>query len=92
MCLGELGRVVSVDGDVAVVHTARGAHDASLLLAPAVAVGDDVVVHSGHVLSVVTADEAATAAALRAGDATAARVTPIDVATRPPPPTTAAGG
>lgn len=65
MCLGELGRVVERHDDVAVVRTNRGTFAAAVLLAPDVAVGDHVLVHSGQVLSVLDAEEADHAAALR---------------------------
>lgn len=68
MCLGELGRVVERHADVAVVRTSRGTFPASVLLAPHVVVGDHVVLHSGQVLSVVGADEAAEATVLRTGN------------------------
>lgn len=67
MCLGELGRVVDRRDDVAVVRTGRGTVLASVLLAPGVQPGDHVLLHSGQVLSVVGAEEADHAAALRAG-------------------------
>lgn len=67
MCLGELGRVVERHDDVAVVRTNRGTFPAAVLLAPHVAVGDHVVLHSGQVLSVVGAQDAADAALLRTG-------------------------
>lgn len=70
MCLGELGRVVERHDDVAVVRTNRGTFAAAVLLAPHVVVGDHVVVHSGQVLSVVGAGEAAEAAVLRTGNHT----------------------
>lgn len=67
MCLGELGRVVERHADVALVRTNRGTIAASVLLAPHVVVGDHVVLHSGQVLSVVGAEHAEQAAALRTG-------------------------
>ena len=66
MCLGELGRVVERHDDVALVRTNRGTFATAVLLAPHAAVGDHVVVHSGQVLSVIGAEEAAAAATLRA--------------------------
>lgn len=67
MCMGELGRVVERHADVALVRTNHGEIAVSVLLSPDVGVGDHVVVHSGHVLSVVSADAAVHATRLRGG-------------------------
>lgn len=65
MCFGELGVVVERAGDAVSVRTDRGLLDASVLLAPQAAPGDHVVVHSGHVVEVVSGDRAAVATDLR---------------------------
>ncbi len=70
MCLGDLGVVVGFSPvrtgrDVVVVRTDRGEVDATVLLAPDVRPGDRVVVHSGHVLEVLSPARADEAALLR---------------------------
>lgn len=61
MCTGELGIVTDIDrtGDTAMVRTGETQRRASLLLRPEARVGDHVVVHTGFVLDVLTADQAA---------------------------------
>lgn len=67
MCLGELGRVVRTDTEraTATVRSAGRDLEVSLLLQPAVRVGDEVLVHTGFVLEVLTASERAAADLLR---------------------------
>lgn len=67
MCLADIGQVVARDADEALVRTARGRLRVSLLLAPDVAVGEHVTMHSGHVIRVLTPEEVAEAVDLRAG-------------------------
>lgn len=67
MCLGEIGRLVEVRGDVGIVALPDRIADVSLVtLDDVVVVGDWVVVHSGFALERLSADEAAEALALRA--------------------------
>ena len=70
MCLGEIGHVVAVAGDTATVRVGTLERTASLLMRPEVAVGDHVVVHTGFVVDVITAETAAEATALRRSPAT----------------------
>lgn len=67
MCMGELGRVIHVDDTCssAAVRTDGRERCVSLLLHPETQVGDHVIVHSGFVIQVIGAAEAAEAAALR---------------------------
>lgn len=65
MCFGELGEVVTRFADHASIRTDRGLVEASVLLTPEAEVGDHVVLHSGHVLEVVSSERASTAAELR---------------------------
>ncbi|HSK22192.1 MAG TPA: HypC/HybG/HupF family hydrogenase formation chaperone [Egicoccus sp.] len=67
MCLGELGRVVHTDAALATatVRTVGRDLEVSLLLQPEVRVGDEVLVHTGFVLEVLTASERAAADRLR---------------------------
>ena len=67
MCLGELGRVVRTDTGrlTATVRSAGRDLEVSLLLQPGVRVGDEVLVHTGFVLEVLTATERAAADRLR---------------------------
>ena len=67
MCLGEIGRVVAVAGDTATVRTGTLERTVSVLMRPEVRVGDHVVVHTGFVVEVITAQDAAEATGLRAG-------------------------
>jgi len=69
MCLGELAVVTTVTdtavpGHVLVDLPARGVQSAVTLIDD-LHPGDHVLVHAGHVLSKLTADQAATAAAAR---------------------------
>ncbi|HET7726171.1 MAG TPA: HypC/HybG/HupF family hydrogenase formation chaperone [Candidatus Limnocylindrales bacterium] len=59
MCVGYPGRVLSVDGDMALVEMERRHRTATTLLAPETSPGDWVVVAGGAVLCVLGADEAA---------------------------------
>ena len=68
MCLGELGHVLAVDGELATVQIGTVERTASLLMRPEAGVGDHVVVHTGFVVEVIGAEQAAEAAALRRGD------------------------
>ncbi len=67
MCLGELGQVQEVSGDgVAEVRVGDRARTVSLLtLDDPVTPGDWVLIHSGFVLSRLTADEAREAEQIR---------------------------
>jgi hydrogenase maturation factor len=69
MCLGELAVVTAVTdttvpGHVLVEVPARGIQSAVALIDD-LCPGDHVLVHAGHVLSKLTADQAATAATVR---------------------------
>lgn len=66
MCLGELGQVTSTSESTAVVRAGSRLLTAALLTAgEPIDVGDWVLVHSGLVLTRLTADEAADALRLR---------------------------
>jgi hydrogenase maturation factor len=69
MCLGSIGRVVRTwdAGGIPMgrVHIPGRDMDACLMYHPAVAVGDDVVVHMGFVVEVLDGQTATDARALR---------------------------
>lgn len=58
MCLGAIGRIVSVEGDVAKVDFGGVVRDVDASLAPEVKVGDYVIVHAGTIISIVDEEEA----------------------------------
>ena len=65
MCLALPARVVELtDGDNAVVDLGGVRKAISVALTPGVAVGDYVIVHVGHAIGTVDADEAARTLAL----------------------------
>jgi hydrogenase maturation factor len=53
MCLGTVGVITEVTGDLAVVDAGRATVTASLLTCPEAAVGQTVLVHSGFVLKIL---------------------------------------
>jgi hydrogenase expression/formation protein HypC len=79
MCLGDLGQVLETGaGRTAVVRTAVRTVTVSLLvLDEPVAPGDWLVCHSGFALSRVGPEEAAEAAAIRAGGRTHTTTTEV---------------
>jgi hydrogenase expression/formation protein HypC len=67
MCLALPARIVALDGaDQATVDLGGVRKGVSVALTPGVAVGDYVIVHVGHAIGVVDADEAERSLALLA--------------------------
>ena len=65
MCLALPARIVALDdGDQATVDLGGVRKGVSVALTPGVAVGDYVIVHVGHAIGTVDADEAARTLAL----------------------------
>ena len=64
MCLALPMRVISIDGDIAVIAAEGLEQRASLALVPEASLGGYVLVHAGYVLSVIDEDEAAETLAL----------------------------
>lgn len=67
MCLGEIGRVASVDPATtsATVTVGGVSRHVTTLLTPDLAPGDHVLLHSGHALEILDPTAAADALALR---------------------------
>jgi hydrogenase expression/formation protein HypC len=58
MCLPRIDRIVSIEGDEALM--ARGGTDpVSLLCVPTAQVGDHVMIHAGHAIQILEPEEAA---------------------------------
>ena len=64
MCLALPARIVALDGDAATVDLGGVRKAISVALTPGVAVGDYVIVHVGHAIGTVDAEEAARTLAL----------------------------
>ena len=64
MCLALPARIVALDGDDATVDLGGVRKAISVALTPGVAVGDHVIVHVGHAIGTVDAEEAARTLAL----------------------------
>jgi len=58
MCLGIPGKVVKIDGDVALVDIGGVKKQVDIFLVPDVKVGDYVIVHAGSAISKVNEKEA----------------------------------
>lgn len=75
MCVTYPGRILALEGDMALVETDQHRHRASLVLVPTAAVGDWVIVAAGTVLEIVEPEEAAEILAILA-EATKEEVRP----------------
>lgn len=58
LCLGALGRVVELEGDVAKVDFGGVVREVDATLTPEVKIGDYVIVHAGTIISIVDEEEA----------------------------------
>jgi hydrogenase expression/formation protein HypC len=58
MCLGIPVKIVSIDGDMAVVTVEGVEYNASIQLLPDVLVGDYVMLHAGFVIEKIDQEEA----------------------------------
>ena len=75
MCVTYPGRILALEGDMALVETDQRRHRALLVLVPTAAVGDWVIVAAGTVLEIVEPEEAAEILAILA-EATKEEVRP----------------
>jgi hydrogenase maturation factor len=71
VCLGEIGRITTVDVTTSTATVAVGdvLRHVSTLLVPSAATGDHVLLHSGHALEILPPARAAEALRLRPTDA-----------------------
>ncbi len=58
MCLPRIDRIISIDGEEAVTEHGEGRR-VSLLCVPAARVGDHVMIHAGHAIQILDAEDAA---------------------------------
>jgi len=63
MCLPRIDRIVTIEGSEAVVQNG-GSDRISLLCVPEAEVGDHVMIHAGHAIQILDADEAAERASM----------------------------
>lgn len=59
MCLPRIDRILSVEGQEAIVDGDGGPTRVSLLCVPDAHVGDHVMIHAGHAIRILDAEEAA---------------------------------
>jgi hydrogenase expression/formation protein HypC len=80
MCLALPARVVSVDGENAVVDLGGVRKSVSIALTPQAVVGDYVIVHVGHAIGLIDPEEAERTLALFAEMAAADQQSALDAA------------